>query len=248
MNRIDGRLADQIRKCKITKHYQKNPAGSVLIEMGNTKVICAANIQNSVPPFLRGSGTGWLNAEYSLLPSATATRNSREATRGKLSGRTQEIQRLIGRSLRSVMDFQALGEQTIMLDCDVLEADGGTRTASITGAFMALALALDTIYDPSKPFPLKDFVAAISVGINTDGEALLDLCYEEDSTAVTDMNIVMTGNNEFIEIQGTGEKAPFSHEDLTKMLSLAHSGIDELISYQKDVLGNHLSWKIGRVP
>lgn len=248
MIRIDRRNADQLRHFKITKYFQKYPAGSVLIETGNTKVICAATIQDGVPPFLRGSGTGWLNAEYSLLPSATSTRSPREASRGRQNGRTQEIQRLIGRSLRSIMDFKALGERTIIIDCDVIQADGGTRTASITGAFVALAEALSTIYDPQKPFPLKDFMAAISVGISKDNEPILDLCYEEDSTAIADMNIVMTGEGHFVEIQGTGEKKPFTHEQFNKMLAYAQKGIDELISYQKDILGNDLVWKIGRIP
>lgn len=248
MTRIDRRNADQLRRFKITKYFQKYPAGSVLIETGNTKVICAATIQDGVPSFLRGSGTGWLNAEYSLLPSATLTRSPREASRGKQNGRTQEIQRLIGRCLRSVMDFKALGERTVIIDCDVIQADGGTRTASITGAFVALAEALATIYDPKKPFPLKDFMAAISVGISKDNEPILDLCYEEDSTAIADMNIVMTGEGHFVEIQGTGEKQPFTHKQFSKMLAYAQKGIDELISYQKDILGNDLVWKIGRIP
>ena len=225
MTRIDRRNADQLRRFKITKYFQKYPAGSVLIETGNTKVICAATIQDGVPSFLRGSGTGWLNAEYSLLPSATLTRSPREASRGRQNGRTQEIQRLIGRCLRSVMDFKALG-----------------------GAFVALAEALATIYDPKKPFPLKDFMAAISVGISKNNEPILDLCYEEDSTAIADMNIVMTGEGHFVEIQGTGEKQPFTHEQFSKMLAYAQKGIDELISYQKDILGNDLVWKIGRIP
>ena len=248
MTRIDRREADQMRHFKITKYFQKYPAGSVLIETGNTKVICAASIQDGVPPFLRGNGIGWLNAEYSLLPSSTLTRSQREATRGRQNGRTQEIQRLIGRCLRSVMDFKALGERTITIDCDVIQADGGTRTASITGAFVALALALDTIYDTKKPFPLKDFLAAVSVGLSKENKPILDLCYDEDSTAVADMNIVMTGNGEFVEIQGTGEKHPFTHKQFSQMLSFAEKGIDELISYQKDILGNDLVWKIGRIP
>ena len=248
MTRIDGRNDDQMRRFKITKYFQKYPAGSVLIETGNTKVICAASIQDSVPSFLRGSGTGWLNAEYSLLPSATLSRSPREATRGRQNGRTQEIQRLIGRCLRSVMDFKALGERTITIDCDVIQADGGTRTASITGAFIALAEALATIYDPKKPFPLKNFIAAVSVGLSKDNKPILDLCYEEDSQAVADMNIVMTGDFDFVEIQGTGEKHPFTHKQFLKMLEYAQKGIDELISYQKDILGNDLVWKIGRIP
>ena len=246
--RIDGRQADEMRRFKITKYFQKYPAGSVLIETGNTKVICAASIQDGVPSFLRGTGTGWLNAEYSLLPSSTLTRTARESARGRQNGRTQEIQRLIGRCLRSVMDFKALNERSITIDCDVIQADGGTRTASITGSFIALALALDTIYDPKKPFPLKNFLAAVSVGLSAENEPILDLCYEEDSNAVVDMNVVMTGDNEFVEIQGTGEKHPFTHAQFTQLLSYAQKGIDELISYEKDILGNDLVWKIGRIP
>ncbi len=248
MTRIDRRSADEMRRFKITKYFQKYPAGSVLIETGNTKVICAASIQDGVPPFLRNTGVGWLNAEYSLLPSSTLTRSPREAARGRQNGRTQEIQRLIGRCLRSVMDFKALGERTVTIDCDVIQADGGTRTASITGAFIALTLALDTIYDNKKPFPLKNFLAAVSVGLSQEGEVLLDLCYDEDSKAVADMNIVMTGDNDFVEIQGTGEKHPFTAKQFQKMLAYAQKGIDELISYQKDILGNDLVWKIGRIP
>ncbi len=248
MTRIDRRSADEMRRFKITKYFQKYPAGSVLIETGNTKVICAASIQDGVPPFLRNTGVGWLNAEYSLLPSSTLTRSPREAARGRQNGRTQEIQRLIGRCLRSVMDFKALGERTVTIDCDVIQADGGTRTASITGAFIALTLALDTIYDNKKPFPLKNFLAAVSVGLSQEGEVLLDLCYDEDSKAVADMNIVMTGDGDFVEIQGTGEKHPFTAKQFQKMLSYAQKGIDELISYQKDILGNDLVWKIGRIP
>ncbi len=248
MTRIDRRSVDEMRRFKITKYFQKYPAGSVLIETGNTKVICAASIQDGVPPFLRNTGVGWLNAEYSLLPSSTLTRSPREAARGRQNGRTQEIQRLIGRCLRSVMDFKALGERTVTIDCDVIQADGGTRTASITGAFIALTLALDTIYDNKKPFPLKNFLAAVSVGLSQDGEVLLDLCYDEDSKAVADMNIVMTGDGDFVEIQGTGEKHPFTAKQFQKMLSYAQKGIDELISYQKDILGNDLVWKIGRIP
>lgn len=248
MIRIDRRAADEMRRFKITKYFQKYPDGSVLIETGNTKVICAATIHDGVPPFLRNTGTGWLNAEYSLLPSAASTRTPREAARGRQSGRTQEIQRLIGRCLRSIMDFKALGERSVTIDCDVIQADGGTRTASITGSFIALALALETIYDPKKPFPLKDFIAAVSVGISSDDEVLLDLCYEEDSAAAVDMNVVMTGEGKFVEIQGTGEKHPFTSAQLKTLLEYAEKGIDELISYQKDVLGNDLVWKIGRIP
>ncbi len=249
MVRRDGRNSvDQMRKVKITRHYLKHPAGSVLIEFGNTKVICAATIEERVPGFLKGSGEGWITAEYSLLPSSTQTRNPRESMRGRVTGRTHEIQRLIGRSLRSVIDLKALGEKTIMIDCDVIQADGGTRTASITGAFIALVEALDTIYNPERAFPIKDFLAAVSVGILEDGTPVVDLCYEEDSKAVVDMNVVMTGNGKFVEVQGTGEERPFSREELDVLLEKASNGISELIDYQKDVLGNQLVWKVGREP
>lgn len=247
MIRVDGRQVDEMRKIKITRHYLKYPAGSVLIEVGNTKVICAASIEERVPQFMKGSGEGWVTAEYSLLPSSTQTRNARESMRGKVSGRTHEIQRLIGRSLRSVIDLKALGERTVMIDCDVIQADGGTRTASITGAFVALVEAIDSIYHPDKPFPVKDFVAAISVGIAKDDTSILDLCYEEDSNAVVDMNVVMTGEGKFVEVQGTGEQRPYSREELDRMLEKAEKGITELIDYQKSVLGQ-LVWKVGREP
>jgi len=247
LRRIDGRQTDELRRVKITKYFQRYPAGSVLIEMGNTKVICAASIEERVPVFLRGSGAGWLRAEYSLLPSATAVRTVREAVRGKQSGRTQEIQRLIGRSLRSVLDLRALGERTLTLDCDVIQADGGTRTAAVTGSFVAMVLALADIIPKNKTFPVKDFLSAISVGINENNEPVLDLCYEEDSNAIVDMNIVMTGQREFVEVQGTGEGRPFSWLEMNQLLDLAEKGNDELISYQKNVLGNELVWRIGRV-
>ena len=247
MIRVDGRQVDEMRKIKITRHYLKYPAGSVLIEVGNTKVICAASIEERVPQFMKGSGEGWVTAEYSLLPSSTQTRNARESMRGKVSGRTHEIQRLIGRSLRSVIDLKALGERTVMIDCDVIQADGGTRTASITGAFVALVEAIDSIYHPDKSFPVKDFVAAISVGIAKDDTSILDLCYEEDSNAVVDMNVVMTGEGKFVEVQGTGEQRPYSREELDRMLEKAEKGITELIDYQKSVLGQ-LVWKVGREP
>ncbi len=247
MVRIDGRTAEEMRRVKITRHFQRYPAGSVLIEMGNTKVICAASIEDRVPFFLKGSGEGWVTAEYSLLPSSTLTRTAREAARGKQNGRTQEIQRLIGRALRSVMDLKALGERTLTIDCDVIQADGGTRTASITGAFVALVEACATFYEPVKTFPVKDFLAAISVGVSAEGEPILDLCYDEDSQAIVDMNVVMTGSGEFIELQGTGEGRPFSHKELGALLEKAEKGIDELISYQKDILGGELVWKVGRI-
>lgn len=247
MKRPDGREAAALRPVRIRKYVQQGPQGSVLIEMGKTKVICAATVEDHVPPFLRGTGTGWLHAEYALLPSATLTRTPREAARGKQSGRTQEIQRLIGRSLRSVTDTAALGERTVILDCDVIQADGGTRTASVTGSFIALVLACETFYKPGRTFPVKDFLAAVSVGLSRDGEPILDLCYEEDSHAAVDMNVVMTGTGQFVEVQGTGEGRPFSRTEHNTLLSLAETGINQLISYQKDVLGNHLGWRVGRV-
>ena len=247
MNRFDNRKFDQMRFVKITRNYLKYAEGSVLIEVGNTKVICAATIEERVPPFLKGSGQGWITAEYSLLPRSTQTRNARESARGKVSGRTHEIQRLIGRALRSVIDLKALGERTILIDCDVIQADGGTRTASITGAFVALVEAIAGVYNKDKPFPIKDFIAAISVGILSDNNAVLDLCYEEDSKATVDMNVVMTGSGEFIEIQGTGEERPYTRTEINMMLEKAEKGINELIDYQKGVLGD-LAWKVGSEP
>ena len=247
MNRFDNRKFDQMRFVKITRNYLKYAEGSVLIEVGNTIVICAATIEERVPPFLKGSGQGWITAEYSLLPRSTQTRNARESARGKVSGRTHEIQRLIGRALRSVIDLKALGERTILIDCDVIQADGGTRTASITGAFVALVEAIAGVYNKDKPFPIKDFIAAISVGILSDNNAVLDLCYEEDSKATVDMNVVMTGSGEFIEIQGTGEERPYTRTELNMMLEKAEKGINELIDYQKGVLGD-LAWKVGSEP
>ena len=246
MQRTDRRQPDELRAYTIQRRFQKYPAGSVLIEMGNTKGICAASIEERVPFFLKGSGEGWITAEYSLLPSATGTRTQREAVRGKQSGRTQEIERLIGRSLRSVVDTKALGERTIMIDCDVIQADGGTRTASITGAFVALVEACATFYEKGKVFPVKDFLAAISVGISHEEDPILDLCYEEDSQAIVDMNVVMTGAGKFVEVQGTGEGRPFSHEELGQLLQLGEKGCRELISYQKDILGGELVWLVGR--
>lgn len=247
MKRPDGREAAALRPVRIRKYVQQGPQGSVLIEMGKTKVICAATVEDHVPLFLRGTGKGWLHAEYALLPSATSTRTPREASRGRQSGRTQEIQRLIGRSLRAVTDTAALGERTVILDCDVIQADGGTRTASVTGSFIALVLACETFYKPGRTFPVKDFLAAVSVGLSRDGEPILDLCYEEDSHAAVDMNVVMTGAGQFVEVQGTGEGRPFSRTEHNTLLSLAETGINQLISYQKDVLGNHLGWRVGRV-
>lgn len=244
MKRIDGRKAEQMRRVSIQRDYLRYAEGSALIEVGNTRVLCAATIEEKVPHFLRGSGEGWITAEYALLPRSTQVRNARESARGKITGRTHEIQRLIGRALRSVVNLKALGERTIWIDCDVLQADGGTRTASITGAFIALVDAVNSIYDGKRPFAVTDFLAAASVGI-VDGQALLDLCYEEDSTATVDMNVVMTGDGRFVEVQGTGEQRPFAKEELASLLALAEEGVGWLIDYQKDILGP-LAWKVGR--
>lgn len=245
MARADGRTTSELRKIKITRNYLKYAEGSVLIEFGDTKVICAATIEEKVPPFLKGSGEGWVSAEYSLLPRSTQSRNVREAARGKQSGRTHEIQRLIGRALRSVIDLKALGEKTIWLDCDVVQADGGTRTAAITGSFVALVDAVSRIWgDSPKPFPVKDFLAAVSVGVMPEG-VYLDLCYSEDSMAVVDMNLVMTGSGEFVEVQGTGEKGTFSQTQLNEMIAVGSQGIDILLDIQKEALGQ-LAWKVGR--
>ncbi|MBQ3336032.1 MAG: ribonuclease PH [Selenomonadaceae bacterium] len=243
--RIDKRRADEMREVFLERRVQKFPAGSALIEVGNTKVLCAATIEDKVPAFLKGTGTGWLSAEYSMLPGATTERNPRE--RSKIGGRTAEIQRLIGRALRSVTDLEALGERSIIIDCDVLQADGGTRTASITAAFVALVEACETIYEVGGVFPVKDFVAAISAGISTDGENLLDLCYAEDKAAAADCNVVMTGAGELVEVQITAEKNPFTRPQLNALLDLAEGGINELISLQKDALGRELVWRVGRV-
>ena len=243
--RKDRRRADQMREVFLERRAQKFPAGSALIEVGNTKVLCAATIEDHVPSFLKGTGTGWLNAEYSMLPSSTTLRSPRE--RSKISGRTMEIQRLIGRALRAVTDLSVIGERTIIIDCDVLQADGGTRTAAITGAFVALVEACETIYKVGGVFPVKDFVAAISAGISQDGEKILDLCYEEDSTAASDCNVVMTGAGELVEVQITAEKKSFSRSQLNELLDLAQRGIEELISLQKDALGRDLVWRVGRI-
>jgi len=233
MMRQDTRGLDKIRKVNITRNYNKYAEGSCLIELGNTRVICTASIEESVPPFLKGTGTGWVTAEYGMLPRSCLTR----IQRGKDSGRTYEIQRLVGRSLRAVMDTRPIGERTIWIDCDVIQADGGTRTASITGSFIALADALHKLRKDGaiSKIPVKDFVAATSVGI-VNGELLLDLTYEEDSKAEVDMNIVMTGKGEFIEIQGTAERKTFNKEQMDKLLGLAQKGIAELIDIQKGLL------------
>jgi ribonuclease PH len=239
--RNDGRQPDKLRPVTITRRYIKRAEGSVLIEVGDTRVVCTASVENKVPPFLRNSRQGWVTAEYGMLPRSTDSRMQREATRGKVSGRTQEIQRLIGRSLRSVVDLTKLGERTIWIDCDVIQADGGTRTASITGACIALFDALTYMRKNHdiKTMPLKDFVAATSVGI-VNGQPLLDLNYHEDSKAQVDMNVVMTGSGKFVEIQGTAEEDPFSEEEMQQMMSLAKSGIQELIQTQRSYLGETL--------
>ena len=236
--RPDGRKTDELRGIKITKDFINNAEGSVLIEMGDTKVICTASIEDRVPPFLRDKKQGWVTGEYSMLPRSTSTRMVREAARGKVGGRTHEIQRLIGRSMRSVVDLEALGERTVWIDCDVIQADGGTRTASITGAFVAMKDAVNTLLANGTitKQPIKDYVAAISVGV-IEGEPRLDLCYLEDSNAEVDMNIVMTGSGKFIEVQGTAETEPFGSDHLQKMLALAGDGINDLIAVQKETLG-----------
>lgn len=238
MGRFDGRNAEELRPVKITKDYLAYAEGSVLIEMGNTKVICTASIEERVPPFLKGSGSGWITAEYSMLPRSTQVRKVRESSRGKVEGRTQEIQRLIGRALRSVIQLEELGEKTIWIDCDVIQADGGTRTASITGAFVALVEAVYKLYQTQqiKKFPINSFVSAVSVGIVED-LPVLDLCYEEDAKAKVDMNIIMTDKKEFVELQGTGEESPFSRNELLRLLELGEKGNEELIQKQKAVLG-----------
>jgi ribonuclease PH len=235
--RSDGRQPDALRRVSITPDFIRNTSGSVLIELGETRVICTASVEESVPPFLRDSGRGWVTAEYGMLPASSAQRIPRESTRGKVGGRTQEIQRLIGRSLRSIIDLGALGQRTIWLDCDVIQADGGTRTASITGSYVALALALRGLRKAGliSGNPLRNSVAAISVGM-ADGVALLDLCYVEDSRADVDMNIVMTGDGQYVEIQGTAESRPFSTAQMNEMTRLAANGIAELTAQQRAIL------------
>lgn len=236
--RTDGRLANQLREISFTRHYTKHAEGSVLVCFGDTKVLCTASIEAGVPRWLKGQGKGWLTAEYGMLPRATGTRTQREAAKGKQSGRTQEIQRLIGRSLRAMLDLSKLGENTIHIDCDVIQADGGTRTASITGAAVALIDALEYLQREKKLArdPLLGLVAAVSVGVK-DGKVLLDLNYAEDSTCDTDLNVVMTQAGGFIEIQGTAEDKPFTREQADQMLNLAQAGIAELIEKQKIALG-----------
>ena len=239
MTRTDGRSTSELRPTKITPGFLAHAEGSVLIEVGRTRVICAASIEDRVPSFLRNTGKGWVTAEYGMLPRATSTRTQREASAGKVGGRTQEIQRLIGRSLRSVTKLSDIGERTIWIDCDVIQADGGTRTASITGGFVALALALQRMKELAliRDVPLTDFVAATSVGI-VDGEALLDLAYDEDSRAEVDMNFVKTGAGKFIELQGTAEGQPFDRRALDALMELADTGIKQLIEIQRSIVGD----------
>ena len=238
MQRIDGRNEQELRPVKITRNFIKHAEGSVLIEVGETKVICTATIEEKVPPFVKGTGKGWITAEYSMLPRSTKSRNIREAARGKIGGRTHEIQRLVGRALRSIVDMEALGERTIWVDCDVIQADGGTRTASITGAFVAMVDAMAKLVANGliAKIPLTDYLAATSVG-KIDGKILLDLNYAEDSRAQVDMNLVMTGNGKFVEVQGTAEDQPFSRQELDGLLAFAEKGIQTLIQIQKDTLG-----------
>jgi ribonuclease PH len=236
--RSNGRQADERRPMNLTVNINKYAEGSVYIEVGDTKVMCTATVEEKVPMFMKGQGKGWVTAEYAMLPRATQTRNQRESARGKLSGRTMEIQRLIGRALRSVVDLQALGERSITIDCDVLQADGGTRTTSITGAFVAMALAMHKIAQKHalQKFPITDFLASVSVGIVGE-DTLLDLNYEEDSKAKVDMNVVMTGQGQFVEVQGTGEENPFSRSELDGLLAIAEKGIREMIEQQREALG-----------
>jgi ribonuclease PH len=235
--RSDQRTPDQIRPVKITPGYLLTAEGSALIEVGYTRVLCAASVEDTVPQFLRGSGKGWVTAEYAMLPRATVTRTPREVNKGKPSGRTHEIQRLIGRSLRAVVNMAALGERTVTLDCDVLQADGGTRTASITGAFVAMALALRqmTSFGAFKSMPVLDYVAATSVGL-VNGETLADLSYEEDSQADVDMNVVMTGTGRFVEVQATAEKIPFDQAQMGRLLEMARTGIAQLVEIQRSIV------------
>ena len=243
MTRLDGRSADAVRPTSITPDFLMHAEGSVLIEVGHTRVICTASVEDRVPPFLRGSGKGWVTAEYGMLPRATSTRTTREATAGKVGGRTQEIQRLIGRSLRSVASLNELGERTVWLDCDVIQADGGTRTASITGAFVALVLALERLREQKAipRVPVTDYVAATSVGI-VAGTPLLDLAYDEDSRAEVDMNVIKTAGGKFIEVQGTAETNPFDRAALDALLALADEGIKALVEKQREVVGKILKY------
>lgn len=238
LGRIDGRRRDQIRPVKVTRNFTKHAEGSVLIEMGDTKVICTASVEEKVPPFLKGKGTGWVTAEYAMLPRATHDRSPRESVKGKQGGRTLEIQRLVGRALRAVIDTGRLGERTIWIDCDVIQADGGTRTASITGAFIALADAISVLKkkDLLKVNPLTDYLAAISIG-KVGGQVMVDLAYEEDSHAEVDLNLVMTGAGQYVEVQGTAERTPFNKKDMDEFLDLGWGAIRELVDLQKSLIG-----------
>ena len=237
MERNDGRKADEMRPIRVTRNFIRHAQGSVLIETGNTKVICTAMVEDKVPPFLKGQKKGWITAEYDMLPASTNTRKSRDRNRGKIDGRTMEIQRLIGRSLRSIVDLERLGERTIWIDCDVIQADGGTRTAAITGSFMALYEAMHKLKEQGiiEEIPIMQFVAATSVGIYQD-QIIVDLCYEEDAAADVDMNLVMTENGEMIEIQGTGEERPFKKDELQKLLEVGEMSILKIIEFQKKTL------------
>ncbi len=239
LGRIDGRRRDQIRPVKVTRNFTKHAEGSVLIEMGDTKVICTASVEEKVPPFLKGKGAGWVTAEYAMLPRATHDRSPRESVKGKQGGRTLEIQRLVGRALRAVIDTGRLGERTIWIDCDVIQADGGTRTASITGAFIALADAVGVLKkkDLIKVNPLTDYLAAISIG-KVGGQVMVDLAYEEDSHAEVDLNLVMTGAGQYVEVQGTAEKTPFNKKDMDEFLDLGWGAIRELVDLQKSLIGS----------
>ena len=240
--RSDQRAPADLRPTRLTPHCSIHAEGSVLIEAGQTKVICTASVEDRIPVFLRGTGKGWVTSEYGMLPRATSTRSTREASKGKVGGRTQEIQRLIGRSLRAVTRLDDLGERTVWVDCDVIQADGGTRTASITGGFVALVLALEKLREAGTipKVPVDDYVAAISVGI-VGGMPVLDLAYKEDAAADVDMNVVKTGDGRFIEVQGTAERTPFDHAALTELLRLADVGITELVGLQQEIVGNFLS-------
>lgn len=235
--RIDGRKNDQLRHVRVTRNYTKYAEGSVYIEVGDTKVLCNVTVEEKVPPFLKGSGEGWITAEYNMLPRSTGTRKVRDIARLKIDGRTMEIQRLIGRALRSVVDLKALGERTLWIDCDVIQADGGTRTTSISGAFIAMVDAVNKIHKskPFKVYPIRNFVAATSVGIVND-EKILDLCYEEDSNAKVDMNVIMTDEGGVVEVQGTGEESPFTRNELNELLDLGEKGVKQMIQIQKESL------------
>ncbi|MGL5416052.1 MAG: ribonuclease PH [Clostridium sp.] len=241
--RIDGRKNEQIRNVKVTRSYTKYAEGSVYIEVGDTKVLCNVSIEDKVPPFLKGKGEGWITAEYNMLPRATGTRKIRDIARLKVDGRTMEIQRLIGRALRSVVNLKALGEKTLWVDCDVIQADGGTRTTAISGAFIALVDAVNKIHKekPFKVYPIRSYVAATSVGIVND-EKIIDLCYEEDSKAKVDMNIIGTDEGEFVEVQGTGEESPMTRADLNELLDLGEKGLKQMINVQKNALKMDALW------